>query len=351
MHDIIVIGAGIQGMMLTHKLCALNSDVRILNIEKNLNTNHTGQTFKSQFYIHRGHFYKEKSLILKLNNTYNNWIKVIHDLNISTFADSSFIGFTNSGDEWIQYWNDLEIPFNKSSIEDFCNKFLNIKIKELYTFPHVLINGMELMDKLYKRNMANTICDNIHDIVYHNDYYTVHGYNKSFKAKKIVICAGEGTDLLIEKLRTVHKNAVEIQKRFCQVLSLKGYLPNLSLLIPDEKLFIASQCENDNIPAWLCTYDDDPIIGNTQHEETIHWNRLENQIMHLRKIFPNLFEKVKDMKMYTAKKIESKMLGNGKRPNDVFVESIADNALVCLPTKLTLALDAADTIINKLAIH
>ena len=351
MHDVIVIGSGIQGIMLMHKLRTLNSDLKILNIEKNLNTNHTGQTFKSQFYIHRGHFYKDKSLISKLNNTYNNWLKIIRDLNLGTFADSSFIGFANSGDEWLQYWKELDIPFSKVSIGDFTKKFLDIKIKELYTFPHVLINGKELMDKLYTQNIMNIVCDNIHGITYTDDNYVLCGYNQSFKTKKVVICAGDGTDFLIDKLRNIHKSSVEIQKRFCQVLSLKGYLPNLSLLIPDEKLFIAPQYGSDNTPSWLCTFDDDPIIANTQKDETIHWSRLENQITNLRKIFPSLFEKLKDIKMYTARKIESKSLGNGKRPNDLFIESIASNAFVCLPTKLTLALDAADTIINKLEIN
>ncbi len=74
MYDLVVIGAGITGSLLTYKLRTSFPNIKILNFE--IDKNYQSQTYRSQFYIHRGHFYQEVGLMKKLNDSYNSWIEL-----------------------------------------------------------------------------------------------------------------------------------------------------------------------------------------------------------------------------------------------------------------------------------
>jgi hypothetical protein len=352
-YDVTVIGSGIQGMILMYQLQKLNKGIKMLNISNS--SQFDGQTFKSQFYIHRGHFYQDMNLTVKLNHTFENWLNIIKALDLATVENASFIGFRDNCDAWLSNWSSANIPFVKVDTANLMG--YHTTLKSVYTFPHQLINGMELMNKLRTQiNQPHQLLDDIELIIPVNDGYEIFlKSGKKVKSKKISICAGNGTENILNHIEGVDKQ-IEIQNRFCQVLVLKGKLPNLSLLVPDQKFFIAPQSDNQGNTQWLCTYDEDPVIVNSEIEssikqESINLERLTQQFQKLQTIFPTLYHQVDKMQIYTAKKTESKSLGNGHRPNDVFVENINNDITVCLPTKLTLAFEAASNIINKLNLH
>ncbi|MCE3267771.1 MAG: dependent oxidoreductase family protein [Burkholderiales bacterium] len=352
-YDITVIGSGIQGMILMYQLKKLNKEIKILNISNPLQLD--GQTSKSQFYIHRGHFYQNANLTAKLNNTFENWLNIIKDLDLTTVENASFIGFRDKCDPWLDNWNSANIPFVKVDTANLMG--YHTTLKSVFTFPHQLINGAELMNKLHTHlSQPNQLLDHIELILPVSDGYEIFlKSGKKVKSKKISICAGNGTEEVLNHIEGVEKQ-IEIQNRFCQVLVLKGKLPNLSLLVPDQKFFIAPQSDYPNNIQWLCTYDEDPVIVKSEVEsnikqESINLKRLTKQFQKLQIIFPTLYHQIDKMQIYTAKKTESKSLGNGHRPNDVFVENLNNDITVCLPTKLTLAFEAASNIISKLNLH
>ena len=109
LYDVVIIGCGIQGMILSRQIHKLNKNLKLLNIT-NSKREHC-QTFKSQFYLHRGHFYKDVDLTTKLNNTFDNWCNLVQDLQLKTYENRSFIGFQSDCNLWVDNWLSAKIPF------------------------------------------------------------------------------------------------------------------------------------------------------------------------------------------------------------------------------------------------
>jgi hypothetical protein len=158
-----------------------------------------------------------------------------------------------------------------------------------------------------------------------------------------VVCAGENTAAVIDLIPDVQKS-VAIQTRVCQVVVMRGNVPDASIVVPDAQMFIAPQYAPDGAPVMLYTYGTDPLHSETNHR--LDTARLEKQLDSLRATLPGLNAVARHRDVYLARKTESAALGQGQRPNGAFVERLADDVVCVLPTKLSLAINASDQVLS-----
>ncbi|WP_116963789.1 FAD-dependent oxidoreductase [Fastidiosibacter lacustris] len=344
--DVVVVGAGIQGLILTKKLRSEGASVLCVTNE------HIGgmQTLRSQFYLHRGHFYREVDFARTLNNTYQHWESLLQELQLKTTVNQSYIGFNSVDDEamWLDSWRGASIPFERTKrvpdvlARSACNTF--------YQFPHMLFSGQSLIDRLSLELTHSFIVGNITKITesssgLHEVILVNNKQQKKIEAKYVILCAGSGNDALVDLIDIPGKIPQNMQKRRCQVLVLEGNLPNLSVLFPGLKMFIVPQYKGNKI-YWLYTFGTDPVI-ETEQDDTNDKSHLNQQIQSLFRLFP-LLKGLSGLTafVYNATKIESSDLGQGGRPNQAYIYQVTPGILGVWPTKLSLAFEAAKEIVR-----
>jgi glycine/D-amino acid oxidase-like deaminating enzyme len=339
-YDCVIVGAGIQGLViLDHALargltaCCVDRLPRVGD----------GQTLRSQFYIHRSHFYKDRDLIRRLNDTYPQWQQLIHGLGVTTRSTESYVGFVGDPHEWTQTWDLCDVPYARVRGKPAILK--GSRLEHVFEFSHMLFDGRELLAKLVQRNRHCLRFGTMGDITHLDGGYRLSVGEGSLDTRKIILCAGAGTPELIRLLPTVHK-VVPVQTRNCQVMAIRGHVPNSSIVVPDAKMFIAPQYDLDGSPVLLYTHGTDPVHeGGTR---SVDPHRLRAQLHALDSILPALNDLTVYRTLYLAQKTESAELGKGSRPNDAFVERIADDVICVLPTKLSLAINAAERALTLL---
>ena len=122
MRDCVVIGAGIQGLVTHDKLRKRKINSLCIGTE-------IGglQTIRSQFYLHRGHFYQELEMVETLNKIYNEWYQLVKNMKLKIYHNCSYVGFKDSSEQWRRAWDIFKIPYKKDIIQDKC--FQKNKIK------------------------------------------------------------------------------------------------------------------------------------------------------------------------------------------------------------------------------
>lgn len=345
--DVLVIGAGIQGMILAHELCKAGK--RVICLEKNVLGGK--QTLQSQFYLHRGHFYKDVDLARTLNANYAHWEKLFHFLNLPPASTKSYVGFNAINDEktWVESWLKAKLPF--SLAKNVPALLIQAQHATFYSFPHILFDGDLLIERLCQYLSPLFFFGSLTSVKINQDgskksVVQTNGVSREIISKHIVFCAGENNLKLIHLIESDDKAAPKIQIRSCQIMTLKGRIPNLSLVLPGLEMFLAPQYTNGEIH-WLYTHGYDPLVMPNENEGELNTARIKKQVKALYALFPKLDKWVDpDASVYTARKIESADLGHGKRPNKAFVHRVIDGVFAIWPTKLALAFEAATEVIN-----
>ncbi|MBR8302960.1 FAD-binding oxidoreductase [Burkholderia dolosa] len=341
--DYLIIGGGIQGLILLDRMRALGLNVCCVERAADVGS---GQTLRSQFYVHRGHFYTERDLIWQLNDGYPMWQRIVHRLGVRIRSTRSYIGFTGDSGAWTDAWDSQDVPYTHATGKSAVLE--GHRLAEVFTFPHMLIDGREFVAKLSDANRHLIRLGEIGSIMRSNRGYRFTLNGQAMSTRKIVVCAGAGTPSVLSGIDGLDRK-VEVQTRLCQVLVMRGKLPNESVLVPDAQMFIAPQYNPDGSPVLLYTYGTDPVdAGNG---DALDMERIARQVDALNRTLPALGAAAASGDVYLARKTESAMLGRGLRPNKAFVERVADDVLCVLPTKLSLAINAADEVLAKLGIQ
>ncbi len=337
-YDCVIVGAGIQGLVILEQ--ALARGLHACCIDR-LPRVGEGQTLRSQFYIHRGHFYTDRDLIEQLHDTYPKWREMIRRLAVSVRSTESYVGFVGDPDAWTKIWTLCDIPYapvsrNPSILDES-------RLSHVFKFPHMLFDGRELLAKLVQRNRYCLRFGAISGIESRGNGYRLRVDATMIDTEQLILCAGAGTPALIDMLPQVRKT-VPVQTRSCQVLAMRGRLPDSSIVIPDAQMFIAPQYDADGSPVLLYTHGTDPVLESGPR--AVDPNRLHAQLDALKTVLPGLNARSADRTLYLAQKTESAELGEGKRPNGAYVEQIADGVVCVLPTKLSLAIHAAENALS-----
>ncbi|GAB7522578.1 FAD-dependent oxidoreductase [Paraburkholderia sp. 2C] len=335
-YDCVIIGAGIQGLVLLDQALAHGLNACCIDRQPRVGD---GQTLRSQFYIHRGHFYTERDLIDQLHEAYPKWRELVSRLRINVRSTDSYVGFVGDPSAWVKMWTLCEVPY--ASVTSRPPILDGSRLAHIYRFPHMMFDGREMLAKLVQRNRSCLKFGSIDSIDEFGSGYRMRVGDDTIDTSHIVLCAGAGTPELIGMLPHVRKD-VPVQTRSCQVLAMRGPVPDSSIVIPDAQMFIAPQYEADGSPVLLYTHGTDPVLENGQ-PATVDANRLHAQLNALKSVLPGLHAAACERTLYLAQKTESAELGVGKRPNGAFVERIADGVVCVLPTKLSLAINASES--------
>jgi hypothetical protein len=334
-YDCVIIGAGIQGLVLLEQ--ALAHGLNACCVDR-LPRVGDGQTLRSQFYIHRGHFYTERDLIDQLHDAYPKWRELVRRLRIEVRSKDSYVGFVGDPGAWTKMWTLCEVPYAPVTT---CPPILEgNRLAHIYRFPHMMFDGRELLAKLVQRNRGCLKFGAIESVEEAGSGYRLRIGDSAIDTKHIVLCAGAGTPDLIGMLPTVRKR-VPVQTRSCQVLAMRGPVPDSSIVVPDAQMFIAPQYEADGSPVLLYTHGTDPVLEKGK-QPAVDATRLHAQLNALKSVLPGLHAAASERTLYLAQKTESAELGVGKRPNGAFVERIADGVVCVLPTSLSLAINASE---------
>jgi hypothetical protein len=338
-YDCVIVGAGIQGLVLLDQ--ALAHGLNACCIDR-LPRVGDGQTLRSQFYIHRGHFYTERDLIDQLHEAYPKWRELVRRLRVGVRSTESYVGFVGDPSAWTKMWTLCEVPYAPVT---HCPSILEgNRLAHIYRFPHMMFDGRELLAKLVQRNRDCLKFGTIDAIDGRQGGYRLRVGDSTLDTQNIVLCAGAGTPELIGMLPNVRKR-VPVQTRTCQVLAMRGPVPDSSIVIPDAQMFIAPQYEADGSPVLLYTHGTDPVLEDGKRA-AVDATRLHAQLNALKTVLPGLHATASERTLYLAQKTESAELGVGKRPNGAFVERIAEGVVCVLPTKLSLAVNAADSVLE-----
>lgn len=357
--DVLVIGGGIQGIWTLNKLT--KSGYSVILITNSLLGN--GQTFDSQLYKHRGHFYNNVEMAQHLKETDQEWNELVTSSKISKTQDQAFLGFhPEDAGKWRSTWDQAGLDYSLIDLQEIPQAFKEGELKRglFYHTNESCLNGRELVGKL---------AEPVKGLIFHGQitrFEATHGQVKgvhavidgqkyAFTPKYVVLTAGCGNQDLLHQItkdepELFHKTQGIQQLRRCQVLCLKGKnLPSTTCLFPGLQLFVGCrQVEGENI--WLVTYGfDDPIELDVNSEIPLDQKRLQRSIKQLQRVIPDILNRDLDFAIYPAVKAESKALGSGFRPNDVFVDNCGlNNVLTVYPTKLSLVPRSTTKIVNRI---
>ncbi|MBX9576946.1 MAG: hypothetical protein K2W97_00545, partial [Chthoniobacterales bacterium] len=153
-----------------------------------------------------------------------------------------------------------------------------------------MFSGQQLIESLSNSLASSLLVGNTTKIQKVNDAlqeaFICHNDDMlQVKKKHIVLCAGIGNNAFIETMTASSKKIPTMQARSCLTLVLEGDLPDMSILLPGLKIFIAPQYHQRKI-YWLYTYGVDLMI--TKEKKEIDAMRLKNQLHALFDFFPSL---------------------------------------------------------------
>ncbi|CAB3760272.1 FAD-dependent oxidoreductase [Paraburkholderia humisilvae] len=340
-YDCVIVGAGIQGLLLLDQALARGLNACCIDRLPRVGD---GQTLRSQFYLHRGHFYAERELINQLHDAYPKWRELMRRLRINVRSTESYVGFVGDPSAWTRVWTLCDLHHVPVTA---CPPALEGNhLAHIYRFSHAMFDGRELLAKLVQRNRAFLKFGTIDAIDEGHDGYQMRVGDSTLDTHHIVLCAGAGTPELVGMLPHVRKT-VSVQTRACQVLAMRGRVPDASIVIPDAQLFIAPQYEADGSPVLLYTHGADPLLDNGRRA-VVDPTRLHAQLNALKSLLPGLHAAANERTLYLAQKTESAAMSGGKHPNGPYVERIADGVVCVLPNKLSLAINAAETALSMI---
>lgn len=352
--DILIIGGGIQGLLLLRDFLRLGYSCVLLSNMKL----YKSQTLCSQGYLHKGYFYQEAELVDNLSESICLWKSILSHLKINGLQDKSLYGIHKYNSKiWEQIWENNQLKYKafESNIPAVFQHGI-INNMTLYETDEICINTEHLLKKLYER-----FSEFIIDISAIESIDIQSNRISHIKFKSGAICGlvylryaiftgGSGNADLVRAINRSSQEDTQVfsdlsskvqQNRSCQVLLMKGSaLPRISFLCPDIELFIAPRiCGEETI--WLVTHGfDTPICQDISPRNRWEFNRLRlmKYVNLINKIIPGIENLNLQYGVYTATKAESVLLGQGKRPNTFFADDLGfDNLVVIYPTKLTLA--------------
>jgi L-2-hydroxyglutarate oxidase LhgO len=233
--DYLIVGAGIQGLVLVDRMRALGLNVCCVERAPYVGS---AQTLRSQFYIHRGHFYTERELVGQLNNTYWNWQSMVRRLGVRIHSNESYVGFIGDSSPWTNAWDAEGVPYTRTLKKS--GVLQDHRMQEVFTFPHMLVDGREFLVKLTHINRHHIRFGDLSNFRHTGRHYRFTLNGEELFARKIIVCAGAGTPAVLDSIEGV-EGSVEVQTRVCQVLVMRDHVPDGSVLVPDAQMFIAPQ--------------------------------------------------------------------------------------------------------------
>jgi hypothetical protein len=298
------------------------------------------QTLSSQCYLHRGHFYQSNTLIADLLRTRTAWAQIVEDNSIACIEGQSCALLNNDKkSDWINHWSKQGLSFHENFDKSFSKT--NENYSEFIIDAH-WIDGADLLKKYFQKFYRSTVFGKFEktiegttqvDVFYSNE----NGLNV-IRTDQIILAAGTGNANAIRK--TGHICDIEPQQnRQCQVLVIAGKLPNISVIVPTDGLFIVPAIGAEEV-RWQCTYGTDEV---SHHElgrpSPVDPNRIKDCLSALEKVFPWLSSASPALQFgcYPAWKAESAQDGQGKRPDSYSILEVTARVTAIYPTKLTLA--------------
>ncbi|TKC86287.1 FAD-binding oxidoreductase [Trinickia terrae] len=339
--DYAVIGTGIQALVVLDRMRALG--LNACGVEPESRTA-DGQVHRLPFYVHRGHCYAERELAGPLRDTYANWQNMIRRLGVKIRSTESYVGFTGDSSRWTQTWDALDIPYAQTSLKT--GLLSAHRLSEAYAFPHMSFDGRELLARLRQANRDFLMGGAIRHVSRCWQGYRLFVGDRLITAKKLIVCAGAHLPGVLEALPDVEAR-LPVQTRVCQVLTMRGPVPNASIVVPDAQMSIAPQYTADGSTVLLYTHGANPIRTDKNHRIDIA--RLELQLDALRATLPGLSDTGRVRGIYMTLETESAAFGGkGTRTGRRFVEQVDDDVLCVLPGKPSFAMNASDELLSLL---
>jgi glycine/D-amino acid oxidase-like deaminating enzyme len=342
-YDYVIIGSGIQGLVLLDRMRALGLNVRCIDPDPCAGE---WQTQRSPFYIHRGHFYAERERISPLRDTYPNWQNMVRRLGVRVRSTESYVGFVGDSSRWTQAWDALDVPYAPTSAKT--GLLAGHRMNEVYTFPHMLVDGRELLGKLRQANRELLTFGEVRHVSRCWQGYRLFVGDQLLIARRLIVCAGAGTTRVLEGIPGL-ETTVEVQTRVAQVITMRGAVANSSIVVPDAQMSIAPQYAADGSAVLLYTHGPHPIRTDKNHR--IDLGRLEAQLDTLRATLPGLSEASRVRGIYTTLEVEGATPGRGPAASHAFVERIADDLLCVMPAKPSFAMNTSDQVLSLLSLQ
>ncbi|WP_207001836.1 FAD-dependent oxidoreductase [Trinickia mobilis] len=341
--DYVIIGTGIQALVVLDRMRALGLNVCCVEPDSHAGD---GQTHRLPFYVHRGHFYAERELTSQLRDTYPSWQNMIRRLGVRIRSTESYVGFVDDSSRWTQTWDALDVPYARTSVKT--GLLSGHRLKEVFSFPHMLLDGRELVAKLRQANRDLLRCGPIRHVSRCWQGYRLFAGDQLITAGKLIVCAGVNTPKVLSTIPGV-ETSLTIETRVCQVVTMRGAVANGSIVVPDAQMSIAPQYTADGSTVLLYTHGTSPIRTDKNHR--IDLARLEQQLDTLRATLPGLSEAGRVRGIYMTLETESAALGKRSRASRSFVEEVCDDVLCVLPGKPSFAMNASDQLLSRLNIR
>jgi glycine/D-amino acid oxidase-like deaminating enzyme len=345
--DVVIVGGGSQGLFClkeAHKLglnakCIIGPDIG------------GHQTVRSQYYLHRGYFYKSLSLSEEFRQARELWERIISESGIDVHRDKCVVGFESieAAESHVSLWEESSMPFKSVSLPSN-HPYAGGNITHFYNVDELWISDARFVEKQFQKYSDHCIFGTVtaieNDVAGYRVDYNMDEEKIVLKAKNIILCAGINNATLINQVATIPSSELQ-QQRSCQVLVLTGNFPQESLLCPSRKHFICPYTADGVSYSLRCTFGfDPPVLTNT--DPPVDQDRLAVQLQALNADLPRILALTEHMSQYTAVKAEYLPYGRGVRPDRPAVVEVTPGLYAIWPTKLTLSPLAAKSVMEML---
>ncbi|MEK6257290.1 MAG: FAD-dependent oxidoreductase [Planctomycetota bacterium] len=352
--DILIVGAGIQGLWLLDE--AVRAGYSALLLER---TSIGGeQTLHSHGYIHRGFGYPHCPNVADFQQAAARWREFVsadESLVSHSSANVGFLGLATSL-LWEQRWRAAMLSY----APDGAPHLAETSLRKLYRTDEFAVHLGRVIRHLV-RPVRDLVClGEVTEICVANRRVTsvraiIGSCALRIVPRALVLAAGEGNARLVSLIdhgtsgpaMPVHHH---LRKSHVVIVRGEGLLDPLNLLVPDIWLFIVSQTDDEGQPVWLVTGGvDEAYSGNDEPEA----RQVEQTVARLRAFHPRLFSSENRAKMqwgvYVGSKVEADARADVPSSVNWQVRTFGvENLFAVWPTKLTFAPLASGEILNGL---
>lgn len=360
--DCLIIGGGIQGLMLLSFLKEAGIQSLALVTDKPLGE---GESNHTHGYYNRGYFNSLTSTI-ESSHWWDQFFKQHRDQ--CGKKDTAHVIANESDAQLLEsIWQAKSLPYQSLEKVPASLQSLGCELKpqqRLFSVQEGTINGSAIMTVLAQPHTKQIVHARVRKLIYSEEQNTIKQAEIKtsigtflFEAKHYFLCAGRNNQLLTTMLAQFHhlrKNLVPNTVRFIPMLLLKGKSPELTGVYLSYGLTMATTYDDAKHPVTILSY----IKGLTSTHELVALEEKITDDAHLvyqcvtqfKKLFPHFKFDSGDYELayFTGPKMDSPADNNEIMNNDCYMDDLGiDNFDFIWPGLFTNSYYSATELIKK----
>ncbi|MCC5015238.1 MULTISPECIES: FAD-dependent oxidoreductase [unclassified Legionella] len=337
--DCLIIGGGIQGLMLLNLLQEAGVQSLALVTDQPLGE---GESNHTHGYYNRGYFNSLVSTV-ESSHWWDHFFKQHHDK--CGKKDNAYVIANESDAQHLKsIWQAKSLPYQSLEKIPASLQSLGCELKpqqQLFSVQEGTINGCAIITVLAQPYRKQIVHARVQKLIYSEEQNTIMQaeINTSkgtflIKSKHYFLCAGRNNQLLTTMLTQAHhlrKNLVPNTVRFIPMLLLKGKSPDLTGVYLSYGLTMATTYDEEKQPVTIISY----IKGlSSTHELVALGEKITDDaqlvyqcVTQFKKLFPQFKFDNNDYQLayFTGPKIDSPADNNEIMNNDCYIDDLGIN--------------------------